>query len=238
MRMLTTRVSLPDPSESRKDISHPALGKHMLTQGTQEGILAEGNQLATILEESPPDTPKKSNRKRKVRASPCVQKVNDSIWKMDQKENYLRSYEMLESYATGAGLLYILGLMWHRMATPEECASVSTDGFSAWMKRVPTLHLSFQLIDFVPRSAEIEEMTKKKAEYKTLLNQLKVEEFVTTPLLWRHGLIVAFQSIDYVSYRGHSQTPKDFRDELARDLAKLVMEAAKEDHILEESWKL
>uniref|UniRef100_A0A803QSA8 Uncharacterized protein n=1 Tax=Cannabis sativa TaxID=3483 RepID=A0A803QSA8_CANSA len=51
--------------------------------------------------------PEKIQEKGKAKASPATQEVNDSIWEMDQKEIYFRSYGMLESYATRAELLCI-----------------------------------------------------------------------------------------------------------------------------------
>uniref|UniRef100_A0A803PY46 Uncharacterized protein n=1 Tax=Cannabis sativa TaxID=3483 RepID=A0A803PY46_CANSA len=82
----------------------------------------------------------------------------------------------------------------------------------------------------IPRSVETEELSNKVAQYKAFIEaQLKVEGLVTTPLLREHGLIVNFHSIDIVSNWGQSQAPKEAKEEISCDLAKILAEATKED---------
>uniref|UniRef100_A0A803P4C5 Uncharacterized protein n=1 Tax=Cannabis sativa TaxID=3483 RepID=A0A803P4C5_CANSA len=53
------------------------------------------------------------------------QAYNKSIWEMDQKANYFKSYGMWQAYADVVGLCNIPGLMWHRISFMQESAFVS-----------------------------------------------------------------------------------------------------------------
>uniref|UniRef100_A0A803NJ44 Uncharacterized protein n=1 Tax=Cannabis sativa TaxID=3483 RepID=A0A803NJ44_CANSA len=77
--------------------------------------------------------------------------------------------------------------------------------------------------ELVPQSTKMEVMPKKVVLYKAFTEaQLKVKGLVTTKLLYEHGLIFGFQSIDNVSGRGQSQASKEAKEVMAHDLAKKI----------------
>uniref|UniRef100_A0A803NL74 Uncharacterized protein n=1 Tax=Cannabis sativa TaxID=3483 RepID=A0A803NL74_CANSA len=109
--------------------------REQATEGTQVQVpareLHSNVTIGNIMEATPSGTSKKFKGKEKAKIYHPAQKFNYSIQDMDQKEIYFRSYGMLETYATEAGLLNVPGQMWHRLAVLEESTSMSMDGFSA-----------------------------------------------------------------------------------------------------------
>uniref|UniRef100_A0A803QJQ1 Uncharacterized protein n=1 Tax=Cannabis sativa TaxID=3483 RepID=A0A803QJQ1_CANSA len=71
------------------------------------------------------------------------------------------------------------------------------------VKMVLNLSLDFKIPAPVPGTPESEELKKRLALYRSFWEEeLKVEDLVSTQLLWEHGLIAKSQSVDNISNIG------------------------------------